>query len=74
MKRYTFKMLEADLVKINEIQREIGNWRRVIAGQEDGITRVWIATEEQLTRHCTYKCIGGGTPRECLAAVYKELH
>ena len=67
-------MLEADLVNINEKQREIGDWRRVIAGQEDGITRVWTASEEQLARHCHYQCIGGGTPKECLLAVYKELY
>lgn len=71
--RYTAKKLYAELEEINTRNAEWGDWRRFSANGEDGMVRVRIATQSMLEKHCALKVIGGGTPRDCINAVYKEM-
>ena len=66
--RYTHSALVADLPALNAKLEAAGHKYRLVDGHRYGYSAIDLATPEDVERHCCYKMLVGGTPRECLAA------
>lgn len=67
MKRYTVKRLEEDLVKLNLTLEKLGHHYRIIERSAYEWTMIYLATPEEIARHCTHSLLESGSPRECYA-------
>ena len=65
--RFTHKMLVASLPELNAKLESAGHAYRFVDGHRYGYSAIDLATPDDVKRHCCYRMLVGGTPRECLA-------
>jgi hypothetical protein len=73
MKRYTGKLLEADVARFNQQLAERGDAYRFEVGYRYNYTAIDLATPEQLASHCCTRNLEVGSPRDCLNACYRYI-
>lgn len=82
--RYTNNQLSADLELLNEKLERLYQLNSdfypdkaallyFVVGQRNGYSAVDLATKEDIERHCTFRNLECGTPRECLDAAQTWL-
>lgn len=63
--RYTIVDLRKDIAQLNKELETYNDKYRLVIEQFNGLTWVSIATPDEVKRHCTTRCLIGGSPREC---------